>query len=118
MPTPRKYDSPAQRQAAYRARLTAARDELLASKGLPLLPSMPTMPGQRRWEAMIRIAFSLLESAYTEMRGYFDERSESWRDSEKGEAFTERLDELAELLDSFEGLGIQTPNTKENTDAT
>lgn len=118
MPTPRKYESPAQRQAAYRARLVAAQDELLTSKGLPSLPPIPAMPGHRRWEAMIRMAFSLLQSAYAEMQGYFDERSESWCDSDRGEAFTERMDYLAELLDSFEALGISPPNTKETTDAT
>jgi hypothetical protein len=118
MPAPRKYESPAQRQAAYRARLVAARDELLVSKGLPPLPRVPTMPGDRRWEAMIRMAFSLLQSAHTEMQEYFDERSESWCDSEKGEDFTERMDYLAELLDSFEGFGLSTQNTKENADAT
>ena len=43
MPQPRKHDTPAARQAAYRARTEAARSVQLAERGLPALPSIPTM---------------------------------------------------------------------------
>lgn len=104
MPAHRKYDSPAQRQAAYRARQAAAHDELMASKGLPALPSIPTVPGQRRWQALVQAAQKMLETAHQEMQDYYDERSESWQDCEKGEAFLERLDTVSDVIDSLDEL--------------
>jgi hypothetical protein len=117
MPAPRKYDSPADRQSAYRARRKAEHNELLSSKGLPAMPPIPTMPGDRRWDAMLQMAYTLLQSTHTEMQEYFDLRSESWQESERAEAFTDRMDELADLIDSFEALGISTSNPKEKINA-
>lgn len=113
MPTPRKYSSSASRQAAYRARQAQAVRELMESKGLPVAPPIPTMPADRRWRMMMRMALSLLETAASEMHGYFNERSESWQDSEQGELFAERLDILAELIDSFESLDISAPKKED-----
>lgn len=118
MPAGRKYDTPAQRQAAYRARQRAGRDELSKTNGIPPLPAIPAMPGHRRWEAMLRMALLLVVSTHGEMRDYFDDRSESWRESDKAEAFVERADELVDLIDSFEAIGISAlTSTKEDTDA-
>ena len=104
MPTPRKYESPAQRQAAYRARRAAA------EKGLP---PIPTIPGYRRWQAMMGAALALLADIHREMDDYHQERSESWRDSDRGEAFLERMDSTREIIDLLEAM--DTPTKKEKT---
>ena len=42
----RKHANPAQRQAAYRKRCEAARQQQLSTRGLPPLPAIATLPGQ------------------------------------------------------------------------
>ena len=36
------------------------------------------------------------------MRDYYNERTETWQESERGEQFQERLDAIEELLSQFE----------------
>ena len=38
------------------------------------------------------------------MQGYHDDRSETWQEGEKGEAFQERLDRLDDLLNDWEDI--------------
>ena len=47
---------------------------------------------------MIRQARTLLETISAEMAAYYEERSESWQNSERGENFTERLESIEELI--------------------
>lgn len=105
MPQPRIHDSPAERQAAYRARAEQARRAELAAKGLPALPAIPSMPGWPRWNATFQMARELIDGAISEMHEYYDDRSGSWQESERGEEHQERivsaeaaLDALAELI--------------------
>jgi len=44
-----------------------------------------------------RQALSLVETVASEMETYHDQRSEQWRDSERGEAFAETLESLADV---------------------
>jgi hypothetical protein len=53
MPQARLYGSAAERQAAYRRRQAAARHSQLEARSLPPLPSLPTVPGHARWEALL-----------------------------------------------------------------
>jgi hypothetical protein len=117
MPAKRKYDTSAKRQAAYRTILRSAHNELQAEKGIPPLPPIATIPGHRRWGAMLQMASRLVRSIHDEMQGYFDERSESWQESDRADAFIERMDELAELIGSLESLEPSIQNTKENKNA-
>lgn len=103
MPTPRQYANPAERQAAYRARLAAARKQEQEAKELPL-PAVASLPGPARWQALRRQAALLLERAEEEMQAYYDQRSERWQESERGEAFLERLEALQELHEAAEQL--------------
>ena len=89
MPTPRKYASNAERQAEYRARRTTQRD----TAGTP-----PKSPGYRRWGIMIRQAGTPLETITVEMDVYYEDKSESWKDSERGENFAERLESIEEIV--------------------
>ena len=104
MPTPRRYASHAERQAAYRRRVAAARQQELQSKGMPPLPRVPALPGTRRWVAMSGQALVLLQAVQEEMEEYADQRSEQWQESERGEAMAERLQALQEAIAAVEGL--------------
>ena len=96
MPQPRKYETRAQQQAAYRKRRAVAGQELLAKKGLPPLPAIPTIPGNARWSAMIEQAHMLLSQAIIEMQNYHDDRSEQWQDSARAEELLAKLEHLQE----------------------
>lgn len=96
MPTPKKYASAAQRQAAYRQRL-AAQTQTKAR-------AIPTMPGYRRWKVMRIQCLSILDALTGEMETYRDQRSEHWRDSERGEAFDEVVESIAEIVAALRDL--------------
>jgi len=104
MPRAKKYPSNAHRQAAYRQRAIYAQEAQLMAKGLPPLPAIPTLPGYARWEAMVQQSRLGLETVTTEMQNYYDERSPSWQESERGEAFVEQLDAIREVLESLDDL--------------
>ena len=104
MPQPRKYGTRAEQQAAYRKRRTLSDRELLAQKGLPPLPAIPTMPGNPRWRAMIEQAHTLLSEAIDEMQNYHDDRSEQWQDSTKAEELLARVDQLQETVAQLQGV--------------
>lgn len=102
MPQPRHHPSHAARQAAYRARCRQARQKEMAARGLPRLPAVPTLPGTARWSAAVSQALTLLETVRTEMEDYHADRSETWQESERGEAFTDRVQTLDDLLCELE----------------
>jgi len=104
MPQPRKYANRAEQQAAYRHRRALSEAQLLAQKGLPPLPVIPTVPGKARWAAMIGQARMLLWEAVQEMQGYHDDRSEFWQQSERAEELHSRMEQLEELIHALEGL--------------
>jgi hypothetical protein len=98
MPRPRQYETRAEQQAAYRKRRSCSEQELLAHKGLPPLPAIPTMPGNARWSATIKQVHLLLCQAADEMQTYYDARSELWQESSKAEELIARLECLQESL--------------------
>ena len=107
MPQPRQYANRADQQAAYRKRRRVSDQALLAQKGLPPLPAIPTMPGKARWNAMITQAHRLLSEAVVEMQDYHDNRSQQWQDSSKAEELLAKRECLQETLDQLQG--IQEP---------
>ena len=104
MPQPRKYETPALRQAAYMRRVRVAQQALLSQRGLPTGPAIPSMPGTARWEAAIRQSKDLIEMICDEMQDYYEDRSETWQESEKGEDFTEKMEEIQELREQLEAM--------------
>ena len=98
MPQPRKYETRSEQQAAYRKRRVTAEQQLLALKGLPPLPAIPTLPGHVRWSAMIKHAHTLLSMAAEEMQSYHDDRSEPWQDGVRAEALLAKLDHIQESM--------------------
>jgi len=99
MPTPRKYNTDAERYAAYRQRKKDARLKELQAKGLPPLPAIPTIPGTRRWSALNELASHLLMTERDEMESYRDDRSESWQEGDNGQEFDERFESLQAALE-------------------
>ena len=104
MPQPRKYANRAQQQAAYRQRRALSEAQLLARKGLPVLPAIPTMPGNARWAARMGQARMLLCEAASEMQSYHEDRTEAWQQSERAQELLARREQLEELIDELAGL--------------
>lgn len=94
MPTPRKYATAAEKQAAYRRRCAVQ----IQSEPIP------TVPGYRRWKAMRRQCLSILDTAIGEMEVYSDQRSDVWHDSERGETFAGIMDSVAEIATALREL--------------
>ena len=111
MPQARVHESAAARQAAYRQRQAQARAAQLAQKGLPPLPALPSLPGQARWRALLHQAQWALGQLCQEMEEYAVARSESWQESERGEAFQERLEAVQEVLTVVEELTAVSEKT-------
>lgn len=104
MPTPKKHKSNAQRQAAYRKRQELARHAERQQEGLPPLPVISTMPGTRRWTRMLEHARTLIETVKQEREDYYDERSESWQESDRGYDFQQNTEALDTAIDAIDGL--------------
>lgn len=104
MPQERKYASSANRQAAYRKRCQQARRVELLSKGLPPLPAIPTLPGWARWNTSLRLAQDLIERTQVEMEQYFDDRSETWQESERGEEHQNCIGTVQAVLEAMSDL--------------
>jgi hypothetical protein len=104
MPQPKKYASHAQRQAAYRLRQEQARRKQLSARGLPAAPLISTMPGSARWNASLQMAYNLMERTIAEMQDYYDDRSEGWQESERGDEHQERIASIEAVLDALTDL--------------
>jgi hypothetical protein len=104
MPQPRKYETAADKQAAYRRRCQAAYEEQMHSKGLPALPVLSQIPGRARWRSALEGACALLEQTVGEMRDYYEERSEGWQETERASALLEQLETLEGLLEELQTL--------------
>ena len=104
MPTPKQHADNAAKQRAYRQRQREALAAAQKAKGLPPAPPIPTMPGTARWTAMMTAAYDLLNSAEAEMTAYYDDRTEQWQESDKGNEFERRLDNLREIVEQLADL--------------
>ena len=59
------------------------------------------MPGQARWTALLAQAQWALLQVSSQMQEYYDERSEAWQESERGEDFAQRLEAVQEVLEAM-----------------
>ena len=107
MPTPRRYESHAQRQAAYRQRVAEARTALPQPGSPPPRLPLSSAPGWHRWKALAQHALQSLQVVQEEMEAYYDLRSESWQASERGEDFTDRLAAVEEAVTALDGFAPQ-----------
>lgn len=104
MPQQRKYNTNAARQEAYRVRREQEHQTALAAKGLPSLPAIATLPGWARWNASFTAAHALIADSLSQMQGYYDDRSESWQESQRGEEHQERIASVEAALDALSEL--------------
>jgi hypothetical protein len=104
MPTPRRHESAAARQRAYRRRRKLARTGSLELESLPQASSIAAMPSTARWKELRRQAGAALQTLLQEMETYQDQRSESWQEGDKGQAFQEVLDKLEEAIDAVRNI--------------
>jgi hypothetical protein len=104
MPQPKVHASAAERQAAFRARREQVRQIEIAAKGLPPLPVIPSIPGWPRWNATFKLAHALMEGAVSELLEYFGDRSDSWKESERGEEHQERTASAEAVRDALDEL--------------
>lgn len=106
MPQKRKYENDGARQAAYRCRQAKARLQEMADPRLPSLPAISNLPGTVRWNTVIRRCTDLLALIRDESASYYDDRSESWQEGERGDAHAERVEALSEIVDGLEDLSF------------
>jgi hypothetical protein len=104
MAPPRRYADAAEKQRAYRRRLTEARQAEQAAKGLPPSPALPSLPSTRRWQALLEQARLALQTAHDEMQAYAATRSAAWQDSERAAALAEQVEALERALDELAAL--------------
>jgi hypothetical protein len=104
MPQPKIHASEAARQAAFRLRREQSRQAELAAKGLPALPSIPSMPGWPRWNAAFVSAQELVAMSLREMADYFEARSQSWQEGERGEEHQEKIASAEAVLEALSEL--------------
>lgn len=106
MPQKRKYENNSARQAAYRCRQAKTREQELADPRLPSLPAINNLPGTARWNAVIRRCTDLLALIRDESASYYDDRSEAWREGDRGETHAERVEALTQIVDGLEDLSF------------
>jgi len=94
------------RQQRFRERQAQARRAEQVVKGLPALPAIPTMPGQARWRRALAAARLLVEQVDAEMQSYYDDRSETWQESDAGAEFAERQEGVATVLGQLDELAM------------
>jgi len=95
--------SNAERQKAFRERLRQRLAAVDTPAPLPDKPKLSAMPANKRWAALLDQAKVILTIRRDEMQEYFDDRSETWQEGEKGAAFQERLDAMESVLDELDG---------------
>jgi hypothetical protein len=106
MSRPKKYASDAERQAAYRER-SKEKQVGVALASLPSAPGIANMAARRRWQTLLESARSSLSLLQGEMATYYDDRSEAWQESERGEnhqSDLENIEEVLTLLGSLESI--------------
>jgi len=106
MPQPKLHASAAARQDSYRKRRENARLIELAAKGLPPLPVISSLPGWPRWKASVEAARQLLNQTLAEMEEYFEDRSESWQEGERGDEHQERIASVEAVVDAMSELNF------------
>lgn len=106
MPTPRQHVDHAARQRAYRQRQLKAREAELGAKGLPPAPPISTMPSSQRWAGLLATARAALHTAEEEMSAYYEDRSEAWQESERGETMKEHIEALESLIEGLDTLEL------------
>ena len=105
MSRPRLYSTNAERQAAYRAAKKRRLDQADEAT-LPRPSALPNIAARRRWTALLQRAHTDIEKALQEMQSYYEDRSEEWQESDRGQELQEQIDELQTLASNLDDLLI------------
>jgi len=73
----------------------------------PQKTKMSPQMAKKRWTDLLNQATAALTTRRDEMQEYFDERSESWQEGEKGAEFQERIDALDSILEELSDLDAE-----------
>lgn len=92
----------ADRQRTYRQRLKDARAAALVTTA-PAPPPIATMPSAARWKSLHEQATAAIRAMSEEMATYYDERSEKWQESDRGNEFKGTMEAAEDLLLELEG---------------
>ena len=103
MPQTRIHSTNAQRQKAYRERNRLGQQGQL-NLSVPAAPALNNIPAEKRWRALMELAKHSLAIAGEEMEAYESDRSEKWKEGEKGEAFTDRMQTITQLAEDIADL--------------
>ena len=104
MPRAKEYATNAERQAAYRKRCLQAKNSQPLSKEPSSLRPAISMPGRRKWKSILSQANYLIQCVASETEAYYEQRSEKWQDSDKGEEFVELLESIQTALSALEDI--------------
>jgi hypothetical protein len=98
MAQPRKYDTVADRQRAYRERQALQRENELMLRGWPKAPSFGPVPGKKRWNNLTHTSSICLQTVHDELKEFVSSKSEHWQKSKRADPFKERIAELEEVI--------------------
>jgi hypothetical protein len=104
MPQPRRHQSAAAKQRSYRQRLEARFGDSVCTGRIPKGSAVPGIPSTARWRALRGQAIEVLGILKDEMESYQADRSDNWQQSERGEAFQEKLDLLQEAMEALDSI--------------
>jgi hypothetical protein len=62
------------------------------------------MPSQARWTASTTLAYETLNTTLAEMQAYYEERSEAWQESHRGEEFSRKIETLESIVSELSEL--------------
>lgn len=100
---PRLYETPAEKQAAYRARQSDRLRAIIEGK-TPPPPAIGNMPAEKRWKGLQEQAYRTLTILRGEMRVYYDTRSEQWQESDRGTELEERINAIESIIADLDDL--------------
>lgn len=92
--------SNAERQAAWRSR-QAERTRAVMAGRTPPAPAIGTMPAVHRWKALQEQARNALQQLLDEQQAYYDERTEEWQESERGQDLLDQIETLDSLIEDL-----------------
>jgi hypothetical protein len=62
------------------------------------------MPGDRRWNALLEHSRAALACVRDEMQSYYQDRTHTWQESERGESLPSRIEQLDDILSELDEL--------------
>jgi hypothetical protein len=107
MLTEKQRAQAALRQSRFRKRQQEVRRREQREKGLPPMPKITAMPGKARWQATVEAAEALLSQAAEEMEEYWENRSETWKESYAASELLQRRKRLTKIAETLNYMAFE-----------